>query len=217
MISATYKTIYDRIEADALADEKQKENLKTELSFLRSQISPHFLFNVLNNLLSLIRLKSDEAEPTVLKLSSLIQYMLYETDEDKVMLADEARYLQSYIDLQKQRFGPKIKITVSMQADNSTDAIEPMLLIPFVENAFKHGVGLIDKPEINIELYSKENELYFFVRNKYNAENIVKDKTSGIGLANVKRRLELLYGKEHHLAIEKENDVYSISLQIKLK
>jgi two-component system LytT family sensor kinase len=217
MISTTYKTVYDKIQADALADEKQKENLKTELSFLRSQISPHFLFNVLNNLLSLIRLKSDEAEPTVLKLSSLIQYMLYETDEEKVMLTDEVRYLQSYIDLQQQRFGSRIKINVSMHADDNSNAIEPMLLIPFVENAFKHGVGLIDKPEINIELYSKADTLYFSVRNKYNAANIVKDKTSGIGLANVTRRLELLYGKEQHLAIEKDNNLYSISLQIKLK
>ena len=104
-----------------------------------------------------------------------------------------------------------------MHADDNSNAIEPMLLIPFVENAFKHGVGLIDKPEINIELYLKADMLYFSVRNKYNAANVVKDKTSGIGLANVTRRLELLYGKEHLLTIEKDSNLYSISLQIKLK
>ena len=216
-VSTTYKTIHDRVSAEAFTTEKQKENLKTELSFLRSQISPHFLFNVLNNILSLIRLKSDEAESTVLKLSSLMQYMLYDTDEEKVLLADEANYLKSYIDLQTQRFGSKVKVNASIDIKDETQAIEPMLLIPFVENAFKHGVGIIAKPEINIQFYTKENTLYFNVHNKYDATNIVKDKTSGIGLANVKRRLELLYRNEHSLIIENDNEIYSIHLQIKLK
>jgi two-component system LytT family sensor kinase len=217
LVSTTYKTIYDRFRADAIADEKQKENLKTELSFLRSQISPHFLFNVLNNIVSLVRLKSEELEPTVLKLSSLMQYMLYDTDEEKVLLIDEAQYLQSYIDLQQQRFGSKVKITASLDVNDSTHAIEPMLLIPFVENAFKHGVGLIDKPEINIKLYTEEDVLYFLARNKYTDATATKDKTSGIGLANVQRRLELLYGKDYNLAIKKDNSLYTVSLQIKLK
>ena len=217
LVSTTYKTIYDRIRSDSIAEERQKENLKTELSFLRSQISPHFLFNVLNNVVSLVRLKSDQLEPTVLKLSSLLQYMLYETDEEKVELVDEAQYLQSYIDLQQQRFGSKVKISSSLNVNDSTHSIEPMLLIPFVENAFKHGVGLIDKPEINIELNVSENVLYFFVQNKYNPANVVKDKTSGIGLVNVQRRLALLYGKDYTLIIKPDATIYSVSLQIKLK
>jgi len=217
MISATYKTIYDRFKADAIAEEKQKENLKTELSFLRSQISPHFLFNVLNNIVSLVRLKSEHLEPTIFKLSSLMQYMLYNTDEEKVSLTEEAQYLQNYIDLQQQRFGAKVKITASLNVQDNGYAIEPMLLIPFVENAFKHGIGLIDKPEINIELYTTENLLHFSVQNKYNAANVVKDKTSGIGLTNVKRRLELLYGRDHSLSIKQDDNFYSVYLQIKLK
>ena len=217
LVSTTYKAIYDRIRADTIAKEKQKENLKTELSFLRSQINPHFLFNVLNNIVSLVRLKSEALEPTILKLSSLMQYMLYDTDEEKVLLIDEAQYLQSYIDLQQQRFGAKVKISASLNVADSTHAIEPMLLIPFVENAFKHGVGLIDKPEINIELHTKQDVLYFFVQNKYSVANDAKDKTSGIGLANVQRRLELLYGKEYSLAVKKEDNLYTVSLQIKLK
>jgi two-component system LytT family sensor kinase len=218
-ISTAYKGIYDRIQADAKATEKQKENLKTELSFLRSQISPHFLFNVLNNIVSLVRFKSDQLEPTVLKLSSLMQYMLYDTDEDKVLMSDEIQYLQSYIDLQQQRFGSKVKVNALLNADDGSAMIEPMLLIPFVENAFKHGIGLIEKPEINIALSTKENVLHFFVQNKFNADNIIdsKDKTSGIGLVNVQRRLELLYGKNQQLIIQKENDLYSVSLEIKLK
>lgn len=219
LVSTTYKTIYDRIQADTIAEEKQKENLKTELSFLRSQISPHFLFNVLNNIVSLVRLKSDQLESTVLKLSSLMQYMLYDTDEDKVLLSDEIQYLQSYIDLQQQRFGSKVKVTASLHADDESAMIEPMLLIPFVENAFKHGVGIIEKPEINITLDVKENVLNFSVQNKFNAANVTdsKDKASGIGLVNVERRLELLYGKDQHLNITKQHELYSVSLEIKLR
>ena len=217
LVSTTYRTIDDRIRADTVADEKQKENLKTELSFLRSQISPHFLFNVLNNIVSLVRMKSDELEPTILKLSSLMQYMLYDTDEEKVLLSDEVQYLQSYTDLQQQRFGSKLKISSSLKVSDNTQEIEPMLLIPFVENAFKHGIGLIENPEINIELYINENVLYFFVKNRYNPANVAKDKISGIGLANVQRRLELLYGKDYNLNIKTGGNIYSVSLQIKLK
>jgi two-component system, LytTR family, sensor kinase len=217
LVSTTYRTIYDRIKADTIADEKQKENLKTELSFLRSQISPHFLFNVLNNIVSLVRMKSDELESTILKLSSLMQYMLYNTDEEKVQLSDEVQYLQSYIDLQQQRFGSKVKLNSSLNVSDSAAEIEPMLLIPFVENAFKHGIGLIKNPEINIELYADENLLHFLVDNKFNAANVAKDKTSGIGLANVQRRLELLHGKDYMLDIKKNSNIYSVSLQIKLK
>lgn len=216
-VSTIYQFIKDKAKADKHANQKQEENLKTELSFLRSQISPHFIFNVLNNIVALVRMKSDELEPTVMKLSSLMQYMLYETDEEKVLLKSEVEYLQSYIDLQQQRFGSKVKMSVSLNVNESSYEIEPMLLIPFVENAFKHGVGLIENPQINIELYTKDNNLYFFIRNKYNSiTNETKDKTSGIGLTNVKRRLNLLYGNNHNLIVNNDGHWYSVSLQIKL-
>ena len=215
--STAYKLTMDRARADRIAREKQTENLKTELSLLRSQASPHFMFNVLNNMVALARKKSDLLEPSLLKFSSLMRYMLYDADEEKVLLDKEVEYLQSYIDLQQQRFGKNVHVNVSLQKVDTNYEIEPMLLIPFVENAFKHGVGLIDKPEINIELNIKENVLHFFVQNKYSTMNVAKDKTSGIGLANVKRRLELLYGKDHALNIDKNGNLYSVSLQIKLK
>lgn len=212
-----------RMMADRNANEKlqlniKQENMKTELSFLRSQISPHFVFNVLNNIVSLVRLKSDDAEPTVMKLSGLMQYMLYETDEEKVLLRDEANYLQSYIDLQQQRFGKKVRVHSQITLENEWLEIEPMLLIPFVENAFKHGVGMINEPEINIQLSVNTNsELRFHVQNKMDPDSKeTKDKTSGIGLANVQRRLKLLYGVKHNLLIKKENNTFEISLTIKL-
>ena len=215
--STAYKTISDKAKDDARANEKQKENLKTEVSFLRSQISPHFIFNVLNNIVALVRMKSQELEPTVMKLSSFMQYMLYETDK-KVPLNSEIQYLHDYIDLQKQRFGDFIKISTVFETQATHFIIEPMLLIPFVENAFKHGVGLIQEPIIHIELHCQNNTLNFKVQNKYNEDNDEpKDKTSGIGLVNVRRRLSLLYPGNHHLAIDKRDGYFYVSLDLVLE
>ena len=216
-ISTTYKIIYDKIKADRVAAEIQKENLKTELTFLRSQISPHFLFNIMNNIAAMVRLKSDTLEPTIHKLSSLMQYMLYETDEEKVLLQNEIEYLQNFIDLQQQRFSEKLVLHVSLNAKETWQSIEPMLLIPFVENAFKHGTGLIKNPVIAINLTAEKDTLYFTVKNKLLDTETIKDKTSGIGLINVKRRLELLYGNRHQLTINKTNEWFIVSLALTFK
>jgi len=214
-ISTTYKVMTDQANAERISNEKKRENLKTELSFLRSQISPHFLFNVLNNIVAMVRLKSEELEPTVLKLSSLLQYMLYENDDEKVLLKNEIEYLQSYIDLQKQRFGQGLKLTTDFQVDDEYQTIEPMLLIPFVENSFKHGTGIITKPEIHILLNLTKGFLDFSVRNRFDRTDKSKDKSSGIGLANVKRRLELLYSGKHSLSINESNGWFETRLNIK--
>jgi LytS/YehU family sensor histidine kinase len=206
--------VNDRIQGDRLQKEKENENLKTELSLLRSQVSPHFMFNIMNNMVALARKKSDLLEPSLIKLSSLLRYMLYETDE-KVALQKEIEYLQSYIDLQKQRFGNNVTIKTCMEKVNENYEIEPMLLIPFVENAIKHGIGLIENAEIDVELRTEKNMLSFSVRNKFN-ENTeeIKDKSSGIGLPNVQRRLDLLYGNKHSLLITKQDGWFIVSLQI---
>jgi two-component system LytT family sensor kinase len=221
--STIYRSVNDKMKADAIAQEKQQENLKTELSFLRSQISPHFIFNILNNMVALVRMKSEQLEPTIIKLSSLLQYMLYETNEDKVLLRTEVEYLHAYIDLQQQRFGSKVKINIDIEISDDFHEIEPMLLIPFVENAFKHGVGMIEHPEINITMKCDNGKLQFSVRNKYNNDRLeIKDKTSGIGLTNVQRRLNLLYGEHHSLLIntnqnwrdEKKEDWFEATLEL---
>jgi two-component system LytT family sensor kinase len=173
--SIAFKTVSDRIKMDRIAGEKQRENLKTELSFLRSQVSPHFLFNMLNNLVALVRMKSDDLEPTIIKLSSLMQYMLYETDEEKVLLKSEVDYLQNYIGLQKLRFGNRMTVNMDLKLIENWHAIEPMLLIPFVENAFKHGSGMVENPVIDISLKVVKNELFFVVNNKYIDEDKAKD------------------------------------------
>ena len=208
--------IRDRIEETRRIKERETENLKTELSFLRSQVSPHFMFNIMNNMVALARKKSDLLEPSLIKLSSLLRYMLYETDE-KVSLQKEVEYLQSYIDLQRQRFGNNLKIKACMERLDGNYEIEPMLLIPFVENAFKHGTGLIENPEIDIELKVEKNILSFSVRNTFDdVGSEMKDKSSGIGLGNVQRRLALLYQDKHSLLITKQNNWFVASLQIVL-
>lgn len=215
--SIAFKTIRDKIIADSLAQEKENEYLKTELSLLRSQVSPHFMFNVLNNMVALARKQSDLLEPSLIKLSSLMRYMLYEVGEAKVSLEKESEYLQSYIDLQQQRFGKKVTINVTMHPADKMYDLEPMLLIPFVENAFKHGTGMIEQAQIDIDLAAENGVLNFTVGNKYNeTSNEIKDKASGIGLANVQRRLDLLYPKQHSLQISKKDGKFIVTLQIKL-
>lgn len=216
VVSTTYRLILDRVKRDRLEREKVNENLKTELSLLRSQVSPHFMFNVLNNMVALARKKSDLLEPSLIKLSQLMRYMLYET-EDRVTIQREVEYLENYIDLQKQRFGNNVKINTSFLYTDAVHEIEPMLLIPFVENAFKHGVGMIEDPYIDIQMYLADGKLHFKVQNRFveNSEE-VKDGASGIGLNNVRRRLNLLYPQKHTLDIHSANGIFNVYLQIDL-
>jgi LytS/YehU family sensor histidine kinase len=166
-------------------------------------------------MVALARKHSDQLEPSLIKLSSLMRYMLYEADEDLVSLESEVEYLHSYIDLQMQRFGNKVSVKLDFSEIDANYEIEPMLLIPFVENAFKHGVSGLEDAMIEIELKAIKNQLLFVVSNKYNNQlEEIKDKTSGIGLANVKRRLQLLYQSNYQLKIENANNLFTVSLHI---
>lgn len=214
-IGTSYRLISDRMKEDEQLKEQENERLKSELSFLRSQISPHFMFNVLNSVVSLSRRKPEMVEPVVVKLSELMRYMIYETNDSIVPISKELVYLESYIDLQKIRFGDDIHIDFKHELGPKSSHIEPMLLIPFVENAFKHGVGFIENPTIEIELKDSATELYFRVANKKGTTiNEMKDESSGIGLANVKRRLELLYPTNHRLDVNDFGSEFIITLTI---
>jgi two-component system, LytTR family, sensor kinase len=215
-MSTVYWFVTDKIRTEQLLKERENENLKTELAFLRSQVSPHFLFNVLNNMVAMARLKSDQLESSLIRLSGLMRYMLYESDEASVTLLRETEYVNSYIELQKIRYATSLLIQVDMDPGDN-QLIEPMLLIPFIENAFKHGTGTIRDPAIEISLKISEGLIDFRVKNKYGPETEgIKDRTSGIGLPNVRRRLNLLYDQKHILSIKKENGWFTVSLQIKL-
>ncbi|WDF55473.1 sensor histidine kinase [Mucilaginibacter sp. KACC 22063] len=218
-VSTSYRIITDNARQEKIRKEKENENLKTELSFLRSQVSPHFLFNILNNMVSLARKKSDILEPSLIELSKLMRYMLYENDDEKVSLAREIEYLKSYIYLQTLRFGDDVTIIFNPPENIDHFKIEPMLLTPFVENAFKHGVGMVTDPLINIQLnVNKETGwAHFAVMNSIAPQLDSKDKNSGIGLTNVQRRLELLYHDAYSLDISRNDKMFIVNLKIKLQ
>ncbi|MEJ7644739.1 MAG: histidine kinase [Chryseolinea sp.] len=207
----------DRVTFERNRKERETESLKSELALLRSQVSPHFMFNVLNNLVSLARKKSDQLEPVIIQLSHLMRYMLYDSGEKRVSLKDEIDYLQSYIDLQKLRFGNDVPVAFDKNINSSTLPIEPMLLIPFVENAFKHGVGIIRSPQIIIHLSVENNILLFTVKNKFTETVETKDANSGIGIQNVRRRLDLLYKNMHWLTIHGADGWFVVELKLILK
>jgi hypothetical protein len=211
-MAVVYRLVRDKLVEERGKQERENENLKTELSLLRMQVSPHFMFNVLNNMVALARKRSQQLEPSLIKLSSLMRYMLYEAD-GKVPLDKEIEYLQNYIDLQRQRFAGSMAVTVDAGPRDMSLEIEPMLLIPFVENAFKHGRDGLGEGSIHIAWKTVEGVLSFNVQNTFGEQ---EDKTPGIGLANVRRRLDLLYKDRYTLDIRKEGVWFFVFLQIKL-
>jgi LytS/YehU family sensor histidine kinase len=151
-------------------------------------------------------------------MADLLRYMLYEKDDKRISLENEIKYLSNYIDLQKVRFGDYVNIDFVVKSTDTSKSIEPMLLIPFVENAFKHGIGLIDDPFIKVELETTNAELSFKVTNKFSADKKeAKDGASGIGLNNVKRRLELLYPEQYILNVNESQNLYITDLKLNFK
>jgi sensor histidine kinase YesM len=214
-ISTAYSLIDYMASQDKIRALEQRERLQSELSFLRSQISPHFIFNILNSIVYLIRSKNEAAEAVTIKLSELMRYMLYESSGEQIALEKEICYLKNYIELQNIRFGEDVAVHFSEQGDSGGKLIEPMLMIPFVENAFKHGVGMIAEPHIGITVKTSENSLDFTVSNKFSeASQETKDGNSGIGLRNVKRRLELLYPQTHQLNITQKDSNFTVHLHL---
>ena len=214
--SYSYCLFLDNIKRERIIKEKENNQLKTELGFLRSQISPHFMFNVLNSMVSLARKKSDKLEPSLVNMSSLLRYMLYDNNGNMINLGDEIEYLKNYIDLQLLRFGDQLRLNLHITGRFDDYRIEPMLLIPFVENAFKHGISIVEHPfiDISINLNEDRSTLEFIV---INALGKAEDHNeNGIGLINVKRRLVLLYPDLHELSIERSNAIFKIQLIIKL-
>lgn len=193
----------------------EQQQVKAELSLLKSQINPHFLFNVLNSIYSLSLKKSDMAPEVVLKLADLMRYMLYEATEERVALDREAGMIQDYIELERVRIDPKQRISMQVHNISALHRIAPVLLIPFVENAFKHGMDSMAEGafiELNIEM--KEHMLLFRCRNNYKETPLAR--TGGIGLENVRKRLQLLYPGKHRLDIRKEAPIFEVELNIDL-
>lgn len=196
------------------------ENIQSELQFLKSQINPHFLFNTLNNLYALALLKSEQTPELILKLSQLMRYMLYECNEPKVSLKNEINYLNNYLDLEKLRQKDHTNITFTIKGEVVDQEIAPLILMTFVENAFKHGANkVLQDPFVKIVLEVDNQKLIFTVENSI--PDIVHENTSikragGIGLTNVKKRLDLLYNDKYNLSISNMSDIYKIELFLTL-
>ncbi|MFN0276882.1 MAG: sensor histidine kinase [Chitinophagales bacterium] len=202
-----------------LQDEKsnlEKLNTNLELNYLKSQLNPHFLFNSLNNIYSLALQKSDKAPEMIIKLSDLMRYMLYDCNVEKIELTKEISFMKNYIDLEKIRHGNNVDIQFIIEGATNEKNIPPLLLIPFVENAFKHGVNAqMGKSWVKFYLSVQNNTLSFTSENnKPFKSEAIPHKTGGIGIENVKKRLELTYPGNYDLSLENKENIFSIKLQI---
>ncbi|RZK40490.1 MAG: histidine kinase [Pedobacter sp.] len=190
--------------------ESQKKDM--ELQFLKSQLNPHFLFNSLNNIYSLAYQKSEKTADAILKLSEIMRYMIYESNDSWVGLSKEVEYLQSYIELQKLRFKDGAAVTLSLNGEIDNQRIVPLILISFVENAFKHGVANDPEDPIRINIIANQKILHFSITNKKSKTN--KDAMGGVGLNNVERRLQLLYPDRYKLNIVNSATHYTSELML---
>jgi hypothetical protein len=208
----------DWFENQQLKAELEKQNRLSEAALLRSQINPHFLFNTLNNIYSLAYKQDSHTPAAILKLSELMRYMLYEAGEEKISLAKEVGYIHNYIELQKLRIKNPLQVNFEIQGDYRAQVITPMLLIPFVENAFKHGVSAHNPSEIKFSLHIERDFLEFTAENAIvNPQLVNHDSTEkGIGLQNLQKRLDLLYPDKHVIEINRSQHKYFVSLTLKL-
>ncbi len=193
-----------------------EEKMAAELNFLKSQVHPHFLFNTLNNLYALTLIKSEKTPDIVLKLSDLLDYMIYKSNDDFVPLDKELEIIEGYIELEKMRYNERLELNYEIKGEASTHQIAPLILLPFIENCFKHGASKDRiKPSIDIRIKIDPAFLSLKANNsipeeKENSEQEIE----GIGLNNVKRRLELIYPEKHELVIRKEDKVFEVELKI---
>jgi len=198
----------------ALAEEK----LQAELKFLKAQVHPHFLFNTLNNLYALTLKQSKEAPEVVLKLSDLLSYMLYDCTADTVALDKEVRLVEDYIALEKIRYGDRLNVSFNLFGEINGRAIAPLMILPFIENAFKHGVSEeLDESWISIDLTLKPENLTLKVENSKSIQEETEDRfeyKQGIGLTNVKRRLEILYAEQYQLDIHESSESFLVVLKL---
>ncbi|WP_321368263.1 histidine kinase [uncultured Draconibacterium sp.] len=191
---------------------------EAELKLLKAQIHPHFLFNTLNNLYGLAMEKSDEAPALVLRLSDILDYILYRCNEKRVLLFDEISNLKNYIAIEKLRYSEKLSVNIDFPKETDNLQIAPLLLLPFVENAFKHGVSNHPgNPSVDISIKIKHTHMLFCISNSKNpAVEQVPSDSKGIGLQNVQKRLELLYPNKYELKIEEKEATFSVTLSLEL-
>jgi two-component system LytT family sensor kinase len=210
------KYTHDYRKLKMAAQQLRIEKQEAELNYLKSQMNPHFLFNTLNNIYSLAKDKSDLAPESILHLSKILRFMLYETGDEYIAIEQELKIIGDYIELEKLRYDDSLRVNFNYDIEDMKQALPPLLLIPLVENAFKHGVSEAgDHPFVDIHLSVNKRQLAFVVKNsavESPAENSVKEN---IGLTNLRRQLELLY-KDYDLSVRQEGSVFTAVLKINL-
>lgn len=222
LASTLYKILTDWLLHQNEKMELQSQNLQSELKFLKSQINPHFFFNTLNNLYALTLKKSDLAPEIVLRLSEMMRYMLYESNEKQVPLEKEINYVKNYLELEKLRQGDKFNINFNLHGNLNGQTIAPLMFIPFLENSFKHGLdNQIKSGFVNIDLKLDTDAVELTIENSKppslpKKKSKKEKKSGGIGLENVKRRLKLLYPNKHNLQITEKPHSFRVFLNIKL-
>jgi len=199
---------------------REKERIESELNFLKSQVNPHFLFNAINSVYVLIRIDPDKASETLIKLSNLLRSQLYEFTSDEIDIQQELQYLENYIELEKIRKGDRLKVIFEKGERLKGFSIAPLLLIPFLENCFKHlssHTGQANIVKVKIEFSQELLSAYFYNTKEDQHKNKTGQTVGGIGLKNIQRRLELLYPKKHQLEIKENHDSFEVKLQIKIE
>lgn len=192
----------------------QADKAKTELALLKSQINPHFFFNTLNNLYGLVVEKSEKAPEVVLKLSDMMRYTIYEGKEDSVLLSDEISYLESYIELHKIRYQKQVEILFTHEVQDGLK-VAPLLFINLLENAFKHGIEkMCANAFIHLRMQSKGKQLFFRIENNF--DGLASNNNNGIGLENLKKRLDYLYPNQYELIVEEKESIFKVQLNLEL-
>ncbi|GMN07075.1 sensor histidine kinase [Croceitalea sp. MTPC5] len=215
LLGGLMKLIKDFYNRDKAQKEIEVQRAETELEFLKAQLNPHFLFNSLNSVYSLVRNQSKEAPEAVITLSELMRYMLYEANQNKVSLEKEIEYIKNYVCLQRLRISDSQNVKLLIKGDYSDKMIAPLLLITFIENAFKYGTDFKGKTKVEIKIEINGDHLYFRTCNLIGLQR--KDEpNSGIGLKNVENRLDYLYPKAHALDVQEFNGEYIVDLHITL-
>ena len=214
---AAFKLMFDQFSLQKKMTELAKEKAEAELNFLKSQINPHFLFNSLNSVYFLIDKNNPDARKALHKFSDMLRYQLYEANGERIPIEKEINYLQDYVHLQQLRKDENYKVQFNCSPDVKNFSIEPLLLIPFVENAFKHISHKTDGSNfVKLDLARSNGYFDFTVENSQEKGTYTTEQHGGIGMNNVKRRLELLYPEAHKLNVDDEPDTFKINLKLKI-
>ena len=195
-------------------EELERQNLKQQLEYLKYQINPHFFMNTLNNIHALVDIDPTKAKDSIVVLSRMMRYLLYESDNTMVTLQKEIEFLKSYIDLMSMRYTSKVHISLRIDGEDKPGNIPPLLLITFVENAFKHGVSYREESFIRVTLSIADDALHFTCANSRHDEQ--PSQRGGVGLDNVRKRLDLIYKSRYYLSIEAKPETYEVMLRLPL-